>query len=71
VNYFDRQTREEPNETTSGYQDAQLEYLNHLIDSKIRQHEVRVAIISGLLGTAIVAGMFHAIYLNHISLLNG
>lgn len=71
MNYLDHQTREGPNDPTSGYQDAQLEYIDKLIDIKIRQHEVRVAIISGLLGTAIVAGMFHAIYLNHISLLGG
>ena len=37
-----------------------------LIDFKIRQHEVRVAIISGITGGAVVAGIFHAIWLNHV-----
>jgi hypothetical protein len=34
-----------------------------LIDAKIREHEVRVAIISGITGGAIVFGIFHAIWL--------
>lgn len=37
-----------------------------LIDSKIRLHELRVAWISGILGLALIAGIFHAIHLNHI-----
>lgn len=34
-----------------------------LIDSKIRQHEIRVAVLSGILGLALTAGTFHAIFL--------
>jgi hypothetical protein len=43
---------------------TQIEYL---IDTKIREHEIRVAVISGLLGFAVLAGMFHAIWLNSVS----
>jgi hypothetical protein len=35
------------------------------IHAKIRDHEVRVAIVSGTLGLAILTGIFHAIHLNH------
>lgn len=35
------------------------------IDTKIRNHETRVAIVSGILGSAVLAGIFHAIHLNH------
>jgi hypothetical protein len=35
------------------------------IQAKIRNHEVRVAIVSGILGLVILTGIFHAIYLNH------
>jgi hypothetical protein len=34
-----------------------------LIDQKIRLHEIRVAVISGILGLALMAGTFHAIRL--------
>jgi hypothetical protein len=40
--------------------------IHALIDRKIREHEIRVAIISGLIGGAIIAGIFHAIWLNRI-----
>ena len=43
---------------------TQIEYL---IDTKIREHEIRVAVISGLLGFAVLAGMFHAIRLNSLN----
>lgn len=39
------------------------EEIDKLISLKVRQHETRVAIISGILGAAILAGIFHAIYL--------
>jgi hypothetical protein len=39
-----------------------------LIQAKIRDHEVRVAIISGIIGSAVIAGIFHAIHLNHVLL---
>jgi len=39
------------------------EEIESLIDSKIRQHEIRVAVLSGILGLALTAGTFHAIYL--------
>ena len=34
-----------------------------LIDQAIRDHELRVALWSGLLGTALLAGTWHAILL--------
>lgn len=37
--------------------------LEALIDEKIRRHEIRVAIVSGVLGLALMAGTFHAIRL--------
>lgn len=37
--------------------------IESLIDSKIRQHELRVAVLSGILGLALTAGIFHAIAL--------
>jgi hypothetical protein len=37
-----------------------------LIESKIRQHEIRVALISGIIGLAVIAGIFHAIHLNRV-----
>lgn len=37
-----------------------------LIDSKIRAHELRVAIVSGIVGSILVAGMFHAIHLAYV-----
>lgn len=36
-----------------------------IIDHKIRQHEKRVAWISGIIGATVLAGLFHAIALNH------
>lgn len=41
--------------------------IERLIDKKIRAHEIRVAIVSGILGAALLAGIFHAIYLNRAS----
>lgn len=40
--------------------------LEQLIDRKIRQHEIRVAVISGILGAILMAGTFHAIWLNSL-----
>jgi len=37
--------------------------LERLIDAKIRQHEIRVALTSGAIGAALFAGIFHAIAL--------
>jgi hypothetical protein len=37
--------------------------IEQLINTKIRLHEVRVAVISGILGLTLIAGMFHAIRL--------
>lgn len=39
------------------------EEISALIDLKVREHEVRVAIISGIIGGVVFGGMFHAIYL--------
>lgn len=38
--------------------------LEELIARKIFEHEVKVAIISGIIGASVVAGIFHAIWLN-------
>ena len=38
-----------------------------LVDQKIRQHEWRVAIVSSILGGILFAGVFHALYLNHLA----
>jgi hypothetical protein len=34
-----------------------------LINKKIRDHEIRVAWISGILGMSVILGIFHAIFL--------
>lgn len=39
------------------------EEISDLIDLKVKQHETRVAIVSGLIGGIIIGGIFHAIYL--------
>jgi hypothetical protein len=39
------------------------EEISRLIDLKIRQHEIRVAVISGIAGGIAFGGIFHAIYL--------
>lgn len=41
------------------------EEIESLIDSKIRLHETRVAVISGIVGGAVVAGIFHAIRISY------
>jgi hypothetical protein len=38
-----------------------------LVDRKIRQHEWRVAIVSSILSGILFAGVFHAIYMNHMA----
>jgi hypothetical protein len=35
--------------------------IERLIDAKIRQHEIRVALTSGAIGAALFIGIFHAI----------
>lgn len=37
--------------------------IQHLVDTAIRQHELRVALWSGLLGALLMAGTWHAIWL--------
>ena len=37
--------------------------IEELINEKIRQHEIRVALVSGILGLVLMAGTFHAIRL--------
>ena len=39
------------------------EDIQHLIDRAIRDHEMRVALWSGLLGALLMAGTWHAIWL--------
>lgn len=36
-----------------------------MVKKEIRNHELRVAIISSIIGFVILFGIFHAIYLNH------
>lgn len=36
-----------------------------MVKREIRNHELRVAIISSIIGFVILFGIFHAIYLNH------
>lgn len=40
--------------------DRQL--IEQLIDEKIRQHEIRIGIISGIFGTIILGGSFGFVY---------
>jgi len=37
--------------------------IQHLINRAIREHELRVALWSGLLGAVLMAGTWHAIWL--------
>jgi hypothetical protein len=37
------------------------EDIERLIDAKIYQHEIRVALTSGVIGAALLIGIFHAI----------
>jgi hypothetical protein len=39
------------------------EQVKEIVAAAIRQHELRVAVISGAAGTALLAGMWHAIWL--------
>lgn len=41
-----------------------------IVTKEIRSHELRVAAISGPIGFILIAGLFHAIYLNHSSIIN-
>jgi hypothetical protein len=41
--------------------------IESLIDSKIRNHEIRVALISGIVGGSVVAGIFHAIRISYVA----
>lgn len=36
-----------------------------LIDEKIKAHEVKVGLVSGIFGLSVFIGFFHAIRLNH------
>lgn len=42
-----------------------LNEINRIIDAKIRDHERRVALVSGIIGMSVIAGIFHAIHLNN------
>jgi hypothetical protein len=39
--------------------------INKIIDAKIRDHERRVALVSGIIGMSVITGIFHAIRLNN------
>lgn len=39
--------------------------ITKIIDTKIRDHERRVALVSGIIGMSVVLGIFHAIRLNN------
>ena len=43
------------------------EEIESLIDSKIRLHESRVAVISGIVGGAIIVGIFHAVRISYVA----
>lgn len=40
-----------------------LEEIEHLIDTKIKSHEIRVGLISGIIGVLFVFGIVHSIWL--------
>lgn len=37
--------------------------IKKLIQQEIREHEIRVGVISGVIGIAVILGVFHAIWL--------
>lgn len=39
------------------------EDIKKLIQQEIKEHEIRVGVISGIIGIAVVLGVFHAIWL--------
>jgi hypothetical protein len=39
--------------------------LEIIINKAIKRHELRVALISGIVGCILLAGTWHAIWLNH------
>jgi len=39
-----------------------------IIETEIRKHELRVALVSGIIGLIIIAGIFHAIRLNQAAI---
>lgn len=43
------------------------EEIELLIDSKIRDHEIRVALVSGIVGGSVIAGIFHAIRISYVA----
>ena len=42
------------------------EEIKAIVDAKIRLHELRVALISGILGLLLLGGTWHAIYVLNI-----
>lgn len=46
------------------------EEILEMINAKIRDHEIRVAIGSGIVGLFLTGGLVHAIHLNHVLLLS-
>jgi hypothetical protein len=48
-----------------------LKEIESLIDSKIRLHEFRVALISGIVGGVVIAGIFHAIRISYVAATGG
>ncbi len=45
--------------------DLDQDEIAKIIDAKIRDHERRVALVSGIIGVSVVLGIFHAIRLNN------
>jgi hypothetical protein len=45
-----------------------LEDVEKLIDTKIKNHEIRVGIISGIIGLFFILGIIHSIWLINIRL---
>jgi hypothetical protein len=45
--------------------DLDQDEIAKIVDAKIRDHERRVALFSGIIGVSVVLGIFHAIRLNN------
>lgn len=45
-----------------------LNYIERLIDDKIRQHEIRAGRVTGIVGILFMVGVIHSIWLLKVSL---
>lgn len=44
------------------------EDIQKIVKQAIRDHEIRVALFSSIIGAAILAGIFHAVWTNHVAI---